>query len=188
MPSGRSSTGCATCSSYRRAIQLAARNPWYHHNLGHLLDVGLGDAKAALKHLQLAYELQPQEDEIGASLAHCFARLGRLDEAHKLAAEAIAHAPGNREHRVLIEWIEQGAPGRAPVGATQRPRITPPGASAQRSATSADPNESIAGQTSAPRSTSSFAMGSDPPLMASINAVCPSRLGEFTSAPASTES
>lgn len=119
-------------SSYRRAIQIAPRNPWYHHNLGHLIDVGLGDAKLALKHLQLAYELQPQEDEIGASLAHCFARLGRLDEAVKLAAEAAENAPDNREHQVLLAWIEQGAPGRAPAGATQRPRVTPPGAAAQR--------------------------------------------------------
>lgn len=119
-------------SSYRRAIQIAPRNPWYHHNLGHLIDVGLGDAKLAIKHLQLAYELQPQEDEIGASLAHCFARLGQLDEAAKLAIEAVENAPDNREHQVLLAWIEQGAPGRAPAGATQRPRVTPPGAAAQR--------------------------------------------------------
>lgn len=119
-------------SSYRRAIQIAPRNPWYHHNLGHLIDVGLGDAELAVKHLQLAYELQPQEDEIGASLAHCYARLSRLDEAAKLAAEAVENAPDNREHHVLLAWIEQGAPGRAPAGATQRPRVTPPGAAAQR--------------------------------------------------------
>jgi tetratricopeptide (TPR) repeat protein len=119
-------------SSYRRAIQIAPRNPWYHHNLGHLIDVGLGDANLAVKHLQLAYELQPQEDEIGASLAHCYGRLGRLEEAAKLAAEAVDNAPDNREHQVLLAWIEEGAPGRAPAGATQRPRVTPPGAAAQR--------------------------------------------------------
>jgi Flp pilus assembly protein TadD len=124
----------AAISSYRRAIQLAPRNPWYHHNLGHLIDVGVGDAEHALKHLQLAYELQPQEDEIGASLAHCFARLGRLGEAATLAAEAVQYAPDNREHRVLLQWIEQGAPGRAPAGATQRPRVTPPGAAAAQRA------------------------------------------------------
>jgi len=122
----------AAISCYRRAIQIAPRNPWYHHNLGHLIDVGLGDAKVAVKHLQLAYELQPQEDEIGASLAHCLARLGQLGDAAKLAAEAVTNAPDNREHRVLLAWIEQGAPGRAPAGATQRPRVTPPGAAAQR--------------------------------------------------------
>jgi tetratricopeptide (TPR) repeat protein len=132
----------AAISSYRRAVQISPRNPWYHHNLGHLIDVGLGDAKSALRHLQLAYDIQPLEDEIGASLAHCFARLGRLDEAHKLAAEAIQNAPSNREHRVLIEWIEQGAPGRAPAGATQRPRVSPPA-----TATSGDVGESSASET-----------------------------------------
>lgn len=35
-------------AAYRRAIKLAPRNPWYHHNLGHLLDVGLSDSVAAL--------------------------------------------------------------------------------------------------------------------------------------------
>jgi tetratricopeptide (TPR) repeat protein len=128
-------------SSYRRAIQIAPRNPWYHHNLGHLIDVGLGDAKLAVKHLQLAYELQPQEDEIGASLAHCYARLGKLDEAAMLAAEAVDNAPDNREHQVLLAWIEQGAPGRAPAGATQRPRVTPPGAAAQRALASQQADE-----------------------------------------------
>jgi Flp pilus assembly protein TadD len=128
-------------SSYRRAIQIAPRNPWYHHNLGHLIDVGLGDADLAVKHLQLAYELQPQEDEIGASLAHCYARLGKLDEAAKLAIEAVDNAPDNREHQVLLAWIEQGAPGRAPAGATQRPRVTPPGAAAQRALASQPTDE-----------------------------------------------
>jgi Flp pilus assembly protein TadD len=131
----------AAISSYRRAIQLAPRNPWYHHNLGHLIDVGVGNAEHALKHLQLAYDLQPQEDEIGASLAHCFARVGRLGEAATLAAEAVQNAPGNREHRVLLQWIEQGAPGRAPAGATQRPRVTPPGAAAaQRAGAATQPS------------------------------------------------
>jgi len=128
-------------SSYRRAIQIAPRNPWYHHNLGHLIDVGLGDANLAVKHLQLAYELQPQEDEIGASLAHCYARIGKLDEAAKLAVEAVDNAPDNREHQVLLAWIEQGAPGRAPAGATQRPRVTPPGAAAQRALASQQTDE-----------------------------------------------
>ena len=40
--------------------------------------------------------------------------------------------------------------------------------------------------TSAPRSTSSFEIGSEPMLTASISAVWLSRLGEFTSAPASS--
>jgi Flp pilus assembly protein TadD len=101
----------AAISTYHRALELAPRNPWYHHNLGHLLDVGLGNSQAALKHLRLAHELEPREDEITASLAHCLARLGQLDEARTLAADAVRSAPGNTDHRALLEWIDRGAPG-----------------------------------------------------------------------------
>jgi tetratricopeptide (TPR) repeat protein len=100
----------AAISTYQRAIETSARNPWYHHNLGHLLDVGLGSSQVALKHLQLAHELEPAEDEITASLAHCLARLGRLAEAQQLATEALRAAPANGDHRALLEWIERGAP------------------------------------------------------------------------------
>ena len=98
-------------AAYQRAIALAPRNPWYHHNLGHLLDVGLGNAHAAVRHLRLAHELETKEDEITASLAHCVARLGQLAEARTLAAEALRGAPSNRDHRALLDWIERGAPG-----------------------------------------------------------------------------
>jgi tetratricopeptide (TPR) repeat protein len=98
-------------SAYQHAIELAPRNPWYHHNLGHLLDVGLGNARAALRHLRLAHELESREDEITASLAHCLARLGQLVEARELAADAARSAPSNRDHRALLEWVERGAPG-----------------------------------------------------------------------------
>jgi tetratricopeptide (TPR) repeat protein len=98
-------------AAYQRAIESAPRNPWYHHNLGHLLDVGLGSSQNALKHLTLAHELEPAEDEITASLAHCLARLGQLKPAQVLAAEALRGAPGNSDHRALLEWIERGAPG-----------------------------------------------------------------------------
>jgi tetratricopeptide (TPR) repeat protein len=97
-------------ASYQRAIELASRNPWYHHNLGHLLDVGLGRCAIAVRHLRLAHELEPGEDEITASLAHCLARLGELPEAKALARQAARSAPGNTDHRQLLEWIERGAP------------------------------------------------------------------------------
>lgn len=116
----------AAISSYRRAIDLAPRNPWYHHNLGHLLDVGLGKCEAALKHLRLAHELETREDEITASLAHCLARLGKLTEARGLARDAVRGSPGNGDHRALLEWIERGAPGSRSgrkAGAEARGRI-----------------------------------------------------------------
>jgi Flp pilus assembly protein TadD len=97
-------------SAYRRAIKLAPRNPWYHHNLGHLLDVGLSDSVAALDHLRMAHRIQPEEDEIAASLAHCLARLGQLKEAQQMAQRAVRRSPRNREHAALLEWIKSGAP------------------------------------------------------------------------------
>lgn len=116
-------------SAYHRAIEQAPRNPWYHHNLGHLLDVGLGNSSSALRHLRLAHELEAREDEITASLAHCLARLGQLAEARTLAAEAVRAAPNNRDHRALLEWVERGAPGvraNRKAGAPGRARVQVP--------------------------------------------------------------
>jgi tetratricopeptide (TPR) repeat protein len=102
--------------AYKRAIELAPRNPWYHHNLGHLLDVGVGNSSGALHHLRLAHEIEPEEDEICASLAHCCARVGRIDEAKDLARLAVRCAPRNIDHRALLDWLERGAPGTRTKG------------------------------------------------------------------------
>jgi tetratricopeptide (TPR) repeat protein len=100
----------AAISAYKRALILAPDNPWYHHNLGHLLDVCIGDTVAALAHLRLAHRIKSEEDEIIASLAHCLARVGELAEAKRLAERAAARAPRNQDHRALLAWVMQGAP------------------------------------------------------------------------------
>ena len=108
-------------AAYRKAVKLAPRNPWYHHNLGHLLDVGLSESVAALDHLRIAQRIQPEEDEIAASLAHCLARLGQLDEARKMAELALRRSPRNREHQTLLEWVLNGAPADVtPTGRGER--------------------------------------------------------------------
>lgn len=108
-------------SAYRKAVKLAPRNPWYHHNLGHLLDVGLSDSSAALDHLRVAHRIEPDEDEIAASLAHCLARLGQLPEARRMAELALSRSPKNREHRALLDWIDEGAASNAtPAGRVHR--------------------------------------------------------------------
>lgn len=96
-------------AAYRRALRIAPRNPWYHHNLGHLLDVALGEPHGAVDHLTSAHNMEPLEHEITASLAHCLARVDELEEARELAEEAVRAAPRNRDHRALLEWIEGGA-------------------------------------------------------------------------------
>jgi tetratricopeptide (TPR) repeat protein len=100
----------ASIASYRKAIAVAPRNPWYHHNLGHLLDVALDSAAEAKKHLEIAHELEADQHEITASLAHCLAQLGDLERAEKLAMWAARRAPSNRDHKILLKWIQNGAP------------------------------------------------------------------------------
>jgi len=108
---------------YREASNLAPQTPWYHHNLGHLMDVALDDPAGAECHLRRAYELEPEHDEIIGSLAHCAARLGDLDQAQALAEIAIEKGPCNPDHRALVEWIEGGATDRpaAPAAVRRRP-------------------------------------------------------------------
>ena len=65
---------CAV-AAYRRAGALAPRNPWYQHNLGHLLDRTLGSPREALSHLRQACELAPGEPVLRASLARCMEAL-----------------------------------------------------------------------------------------------------------------
>jgi tetratricopeptide (TPR) repeat protein len=104
-------------SAYRRALAIAPRNPWYHHNLGHLLDVALSEPRAAVDHLKTAHRMEPLEHEITASLAHCLARIGQVEEALRLAEESIAAAPDNASHRDLLAWIESGpTEGSTPHG------------------------------------------------------------------------
>src|SRR5690606_11168904 len=113
-------------SSYRRALSLEPKNPWYHHNLGHLLDVALDEPAAALAHLEVALaHAEPPEYEITASAAHCYARLGQLARALELAREAVHAAPHNGDHTALLSWIEAGAPPDASVKQHRRDGAQP---------------------------------------------------------------
>jgi tetratricopeptide (TPR) repeat protein len=96
---------------YERALILDPENAWYHHNLGHLLDVALNRPEAAAKHLQRAHDAHPMEDEVTASLSHCLARLGQLERAGALAQEALDLSPDHESHGSLLSWIKRGAPG-----------------------------------------------------------------------------
>jgi tetratricopeptide (TPR) repeat protein len=96
---------------YERALALDPSNAWYHHNLGHLLDVALNLPEVAVLHLRWAHEAHPMEDEVTASLAHCLARIGEIQEAEGLAREALDLAPEHESHASLVAWIRRGAPG-----------------------------------------------------------------------------
>jgi Flp pilus assembly protein TadD len=96
-------------ASYRRAIALAPQNPWYAHNLGHLLDVALGRPGDAVALLAEAYKHEPKEGEIAASYAHALARAGKLAQAKKVLRRVVAKG-ATAEQMILWRWIEQGAP------------------------------------------------------------------------------
>jgi len=98
----------AAAAAYRKALAIAPENPWYAHNLGHLLDVALGRPDEALPLLMAAFEAEPNENEIAASYAHALARTGKLAIAKKLYRRAILRGATPEQLR-LWRWIEEGA-------------------------------------------------------------------------------
>lgn len=113
-------------ASYRRAIALAPQNPWYAHNLGHLLDVALGRPNDAVGLLAEAYKREPKEAEIASSYAHALARAGKLAQAKKVLRRVVAKG-ATAEQMILWRWVEQGAPPTksATKGGPTAPRPKP---------------------------------------------------------------
>lgn len=97
--------------AYHRALTGAPKNPWYAHNLGHLLDIALGRAAEAVVWLKRAHEGAPDSDEVAASYAHALARAGQIADARKVLVGVRATKRGSpREHLALLKWLDQGAP------------------------------------------------------------------------------
>ncbi|MBX3220068.1 MAG: tetratricopeptide repeat protein [Labilithrix sp.] len=121
---------CAA-SAYAKAIACAPANPWYAHNLGHLLDVALGEPARALAWLDRAYRAKSDNSEIVASYAHALARAGRIDDARGVLERARGRVD-SRELDALLRWLDQGAPARArrddgpPSPAKRRPPSATP--------------------------------------------------------------
>lgn len=101
----------AAATAYKKAIACAPSNPWYAHNLGHLLDVALGEPVRALRWLRSAYDAKADNSEIVASYAHALARAGHIDEARQVLERALDRFP-SRELDALLRWLDQGAPSR----------------------------------------------------------------------------
>jgi hypothetical protein len=120
-------------TAYRHALTGAPRNPWYAHNLGHLLDVALGRAGDAVGWLKRAYQSAAYSGEVAASYAHALARAGRIADARRVLARAMKRG-SSREHAALLRWLEQGAPADkdhplprpAPVHGIAAGRRSPP--------------------------------------------------------------
>src|SRR5580698_4995414 len=72
-------------TAYQKALSCAPGNPWYAHNLGHLLDVALDRAGDALEWLRTAYREANElgtgaTGDIASSFAHALARTGKVRE------------------------------------------------------------------------------------------------------------
>ncbi len=101
-------------AAYEQALACAPHNPWYAHNLGHLLDVALTKPAEALPWLERAHSERPECGEIVSSLAHALARAGHLDQAKKLLLQSLRRRR-TREHTLLLAWVDGGAPAGSPV-------------------------------------------------------------------------
>ncbi|MDB4939378.1 MAG: hypothetical protein JWP87_6350 [Labilithrix sp.] len=99
---------CAA-TAYKKAIASAPANPWYAHNLGHLLDVALGSPDRALPWLRSAYGAKADNSEIVASYVHALARAGHTGEARGVLERALERFD-SRELEALLRWLDQGAP------------------------------------------------------------------------------
>lgn len=97
--------------AYRKAIAISPRNPWYAHNLGHLLDVVLDRPNEGLPLLAFAHRMEPQETEIASSYAHVLGRVGKTEDARKLLRRALRQG-GTSEQRALLTWLDEACDGR----------------------------------------------------------------------------
>lgn len=95
----------SAATAYRRALRVAPSNPWYAHNLGHILDIGLNLPHEGLTWLAKAHNAQPDEPEIGASYAHALSRVGEISRARSVLRQTLQNG-GTDEQRDLMAWLE----------------------------------------------------------------------------------
>lgn len=93
--------------AYRHAVEAAPTNPWYAHNLGHLLDVALHHPAEALPHLRTAHASLPHDTEVTASYAHALAEAGYRTRARAVLAES--GGPMTDELEDLLAWMDVDA-------------------------------------------------------------------------------
>lgn len=131
---------CAA-TAYRNALAVAPSNPWYAHNLGHLLDVGLGTPERALPWLRSAYEAKGHRSEFVASYVHALGRANCIPEARRVLEHALTRFV-SRELEALLRWVEQGAPAR--IARSETSRSTAASRSTPAKASHARPGKTLA--------------------------------------------
>jgi Flp pilus assembly protein TadD len=89
--------------AYRHALALQPDSVCYAHNLGHLLDVGLGRPAEALRLLGAAHRAEPGEPEIAGSYALALARAGQRSQAERVLSAALGSRAEARA--LLVRWL-----------------------------------------------------------------------------------
>ncbi len=98
--------------AFLKALSHSPQCSSYLHNLGHLLDAGLGRPREGLPWLAKAHLARPGDEEIAASYAHALVRLGRADEARRVLDSAMG--TGSDGAAELIErFVAEGNPSDA---------------------------------------------------------------------------
>lgn len=92
----------AAVKAFRLAIQLAPGHAGHLHNLGHVLDVGLGRSRSAVKYLELAHGHEPTVREIASSLAHAVARSGQRARALEILQRRVGMS-----HTLAISTVDE---------------------------------------------------------------------------------
>lgn len=97
--------------AYRAALALSPHSPWYAHNLGHLLDVGLDRPEEALRLLAQAERTLPHEPEIRSSYAHALLRAGHGADARRELLVAVGEDEA-RADEILERWTRESKASR----------------------------------------------------------------------------
>jgi hypothetical protein len=127
-------------AAYRQAMARAPGNPWYAHNLGHLIDIALDRPRDAVGLLGRAYRAltargqgaeafdTPSSDreraEVRASYAHALLRAGEVHQAFVVMAP-VMRRPGHRaaaHHHALYRLIVEARDGALMRVAPHEPR------------------------------------------------------------------
>ncbi len=76
-------------SCFAKALARSPACASYAHNLGHILDAGLGRPAEAVPWLARAFRARPRDAEVAASYAHALVRAGRKADARRVLDRAL---------------------------------------------------------------------------------------------------
>lgn len=107
--------------AYRRALSIDPGNPWYSHNLGHLLDVGLDRPHDALPHLELAHKRQPEAIAITCSYVHGLWRVGRSADARRVLRPLLARHGRDPDVWALAAQLDREASRKHKTSRRKKP-------------------------------------------------------------------